>query len=62
MLAECKFNVKKNGVTVTLIKKDKSESWTDLKPKKSMLNEDKKYSKNKGEGADGGVGDLMGMM
>ena len=36
-----------------------SEKWTDLKPKKSLINNDKKLEK--ADGTDG-YGDLMGMM
>ena len=35
--AMCKYNVKSNGVTITLIKKDPSKHWTDIKPKKSIV-------------------------
>ena len=55
-IAKCKFNVKSNGVTVTLIKKDPSKHWTDLKPKKSML------SKEAAEKSKDPQGDLMSMM
>jgi hypothetical protein len=54
---ECKIQVKSNGITITLIKKDKIENWTDLKPKKSLVNPDKPKKES-----DDAMGDLMGMM
>ena len=36
-IGACKYNVKSNGVTITLIKKDPSKHWTDIKPKKSLV-------------------------
>ena len=55
-LAECKFQVKTNSITITL-KKSKNESWTDLKPKQTMLG--KKEKKKEDEDPMAG---LMGMM
>ena len=40
-LTECNFNVKKNRVSISLIKKNAKESWTDIKPKNSLVNNDK---------------------
>ena len=65
-LSECKFNVKKNGVSITLIKKNAKESWTDLKPKKSLVDKDKLQSNKKTGDPEkdtaSAYGDLMGMM
>ena len=49
--------MKSNGVTITLAKFNKTESWTDLKPKKSLIGD--KTSKG---GSGDGLGDIMGMM
>ncbi len=57
MESECKCQIKSNGITLTLVKKDKVENWTDLKPKKSLVNTQKFKETN-----DEGLGDLMGMM
>ena len=52
-IALCKFNIKSNGVTITLQKNKKSDSdgferWTDLKPKSGMISKDvdKTFEKN----------------
>ena len=45
LLAECKYNVKKNGVSITLIKKDPKENWTDIKPKVNLINTKKSAAK-----------------
>ena len=45
-LAECKYNVKKNGVSITLIKKDPKENWTDIKPKVNLINTKKSAAKS----------------
>ena len=37
IIDKCKYTVKKNGVTITLFKDDKSRHWTDIKPKKSLI-------------------------
>ena len=43
---ECKFNIKSNGISITLVK-DGSDHWTDLKPKQSMFGkEDPKIDEN----------------
>ena len=57
METESKYQIKSNGITITLVKKDKVENWTDLKPKKSLVNTQKPK-----ESTDEGLGDLMGMM
>lgn len=36
-IGSCKYKIKSNGVTITLFKKDPSNTWTDLKPKKSLV-------------------------
>jgi len=36
-LAECSHNVKSNGITITLIKEDAEEHWTDVRPKVGMF-------------------------
>ena len=59
-IAECKFNIKTNGISITLFKKDKGEKWTDLKPKKSLVDSAKDVTK-KGTDKDA-YGDLMSMM
>jgi len=41
--AECKFNIKSNGITITLVKEE-TERWTDLKPKQSMMSKDHKIA------------------
>ena len=58
-LAKCSFNVKSNGVSITLYKQDKLEHWTDLKPKQSLISEKKGKSEDSEAGA---MGDLMNMM
>ena len=43
--AECSHNVKSNGITITLIKDDADEHWTDVRPKVGLLgksNDEKK--------------------
>ena len=40
--AECSHNVKSNGITITLIKEDAEEHWTDVRPKVSLLGNDNK--------------------
>ena len=59
-LASCKFNIKTNGISITLIKKDKAEKWTDLKPKKSLVGAAKDVTKKSTD--KDAYGDLMGMM
>ena len=36
-LAECSFKIKSNSITVYLKKKDANKTWTDVKPKSSIL-------------------------
>ena len=55
-LSDCKFQVKSNSITITL-KKSKNESWTDLKPKQTLLG--KKEKKKEDEDP---MASLMGMM
>ena len=55
-LEHCKFKVKKNGVTITLYKKSQLDTWTDIKPKKTLLNADR------GDTSKNPQGDLMAMM
>lgn len=57
-VGKCKFNVKSNGITVTLIKQDPSKHWTDLKPKKSLVSKDQ----NAAAKSKNPQGDLMEMM
>ena len=52
-IEDSKYQVKSNGVTITLVKFNKTESWTDLKPKKSLIGE--KTSKG---GSGDGLGDI----
>ena len=59
-LASCKFNIKTNGISITLIKKESSEKWTDLKPKKSLVGKAKNVTKKSTD--KDAYGDLMGMM
>jgi hypothetical protein len=63
-LAECKFNVKKNGVSITLVKNNAKENWTDIKPKAALINkpEKKKAAAKGGDETANAYGDLMGMM
>ena len=57
-IGSCKYKIKSNGVTITLLKKDPSKHWTDLKPKKSLVSTDR----NKAEKSKNPQGDLMEMM
>ena len=52
-------------MSITLIKKNAKENWTDIKPKASLIGKpDKKSSKtgNKETDTANAYGDLMGMM
>ena len=57
-IGSCKYKIKSNGVTITLLKKDPSNTWTDLKPKKSLVSQ----NKDKAEKSKDPKGDLMEMM
>ena len=59
-LAESKHNVKTNGVTITLIKAKKDETWSDLKPKQTLIKKDEKKTDKKLE--EDPMSGLMGMM
>ena len=55
-IGDSKINVKSNGITITLKKEDKTKHWTDIKPRKGLISDEKMNKK------DDTMGDLMGMM
>ena len=63
-LAECKFQIKSNSITITLIKTNGEKHWTDLKPKKSMMGEKEsdKAKKPKPVNNENPMGGMMDMM
>ena len=60
-VAECKHNVKSNSITITL-QKDKDEWWSDLKPKKTLLEKKPEAQKKKQKEEGDAMGGLMDMM
>ena len=58
-IAKCKYNVKSNGINITLAKEKPAEHWTDLKPKKSLLSDKTKKATSDKTDA---MGNIMGMM
>ena len=47
--AECKHNVKSNGITITLYKEDKEEWWTDVRPKVGLFGKESEKTKEEKE-------------
>ena len=60
-VADCKHQVKSNSITVTL-QKAKDEWWSDLKPKKTLLEKKPQAEKQKMKESGDPMGGLMDMM